>query len=64
MAIANLLIYLQLIMLFQQKTVRLYWQLLVLSGLEVRGRHGDRIRACCSACCSLCICSWPWRRSA
>src|SRR5260221_3660098 len=34
-AIANLLIYLQLIMMFQQKTVRLYWQLLVLSVLEV-----------------------------
>jgi transglutaminase-like putative cysteine protease len=34
-AIANLLIYLQIIMLFQQKTVRVYWQLLVLSVLEV-----------------------------
>src|SRR5258708_18781245 len=31
LAIANLLIYLQIIMLFQQKTVRLYWQLLVLT---------------------------------
>ena len=35
LAIANLLVYLQTILLFQRKTVRHYWQLLVLSGLEV-----------------------------
>jgi transglutaminase-like putative cysteine protease len=33
--IANLLVYLQIILLFQQKSVRHYWQLLVLSGLQV-----------------------------
>ncbi len=33
--IANLLVYLQIILLFQKKSVRHYWQLLVLSGLEV-----------------------------
>ncbi|HEV3417449.1 MAG TPA: DUF3488 and transglutaminase-like domain-containing protein [Pirellulales bacterium] len=35
LAIANLLVYLQVVLLFQRKTVRRYWQLLVLSGLEV-----------------------------
>ncbi len=33
--IANLLVYLQIVLLLQKKNVRLYWQLLVLSGLEV-----------------------------
>lgn len=35
LAIANLLLYLQLILLFQEKNLRVYWQLLVLSLLEV-----------------------------
>jgi transglutaminase-like putative cysteine protease len=34
-AIANLLIYLQIVLLFQPKTLRVYWQILVLSLLEV-----------------------------
>jgi hypothetical protein len=34
-SIANLLVYLQLIMLFQPKTLRLYWQVFVLSVLQV-----------------------------
>ena len=34
-AIANLLIYLQIILLYQQKNLRLYWHLLVLSLLQV-----------------------------
>lgn len=34
-SIANLLVYLQLIMLFQSKTLRVYWQLFVLSVLQV-----------------------------
>jgi len=34
-SIANLLVYLQLIMLFQPKTLRLYWQLFMLSVLQV-----------------------------
>ncbi len=33
--IANLLVYLQVVLLFQRKNIRLYWQLLVLSALEV-----------------------------
>ncbi len=33
--IANLLVYLQVVLLFQKKNIRLYWQLLVLSVLEV-----------------------------
>ena len=35
LAIANLLIYLQLVLLFQQKSDRVYWQLIVLSVLQV-----------------------------
>jgi hypothetical protein len=35
LAIANLLLYLQLVLLFQEKNLRIYWQLLVLSLLEV-----------------------------
>ncbi|HND51285.1 MAG TPA: DUF3488 and transglutaminase-like domain-containing protein [Pirellulaceae bacterium] len=35
LAIANLLLYLQLVLLFQEKSPRLYWQLLVLSLLQV-----------------------------
>lgn len=35
LAIANLLLYLQLILLFQEKNPRIYWQLLVLSMLQV-----------------------------
>jgi len=35
LAIANLLLYLQLVLLFQEKNLRVYWQLLVLSLLEV-----------------------------
>ncbi len=34
-AIANLLIYLQFVLLYQKKNVRLYWQLIVLSLLQV-----------------------------
>jgi protein-glutamine gamma-glutamyltransferase len=35
LAIANLLIYLQIVLLFQKKFLRVYWQILVLSLLEV-----------------------------
>ncbi len=35
MAMAGLLVYLQVILLFQQKTPRIYWQLMVLSVLQV-----------------------------
>jgi transglutaminase-like putative cysteine protease len=35
LAIANLLIYLQIVLLFQEKQLRVYWQVLVLSLLEV-----------------------------
>ena len=35
LAIANLLIYLQIVVLFQQKSVRIYWQLVMLSLLQV-----------------------------
>ncbi len=35
LSVANLLIYLQIILLFQQKTRRVYWQLIVLSLLQV-----------------------------
>lgn len=35
LAIANLLVYLQVVLLFQEKTARLYWQILVLSLLQV-----------------------------
>jgi transglutaminase-like putative cysteine protease len=35
LAVANLLVYLQVVLLFQVKTVRMYWQLLVLSVLQV-----------------------------
>lgn len=35
LAIANLLIYLQIVVLFQQKNVRIYWQLVMLSLLQV-----------------------------
>ena len=35
MAIANMLCYLQIVMLFQEKTARVYWQLVVLSVLQV-----------------------------
>ncbi len=35
LAVANLLVYLQVVLLFQQKSVRVYWQLLVLSVLQV-----------------------------
>ena len=35
MAIANLLIYLQIVLFYQQKNPRLYWQLTVLSLLQV-----------------------------
>ena len=35
LAIANLLIYLQSVLFFQQKSPRIYWQLMVLSLLEV-----------------------------
>jgi len=35
LAVANLLVYLQVVLLFQVKTVRGYWQLLVLSVLQV-----------------------------
>jgi transglutaminase-like putative cysteine protease len=35
LAIANLLIYLQIVLLFQEKMLRVYWQVLVLSLLEV-----------------------------
>jgi hypothetical protein len=35
LAIANLLIYLQIVLLFQDKQLRVYWQVLVLSLLEV-----------------------------
>ena len=35
MAIANMLVYLQVVLLFQEKTGRVYWQLLVLSLLQV-----------------------------
>lgn len=35
LAIANLLIYLQIVLLFQEKYLRLYWQILTLSLLEV-----------------------------
>jgi hypothetical protein len=35
LAIANLLIYLQIVLLFQEKQFRVYWQVLVLSLLEV-----------------------------
>ena len=35
LAIANLLVYLQLIMFFQEKTIRIFWQLLTLSLLQV-----------------------------
>lgn len=35
LAIANLLLYLQLVLLYQEKNSRIYWQLLVLSLLEV-----------------------------
>ncbi len=34
-AIANLLIYLQVVLLFQEKNVRVYWQLIILSLLQV-----------------------------
>jgi len=34
-AIANLLVYLQAVLMFQRKTTRVYWQLLILSMLEV-----------------------------
>ena len=35
LAIANLLVYLQIVLLYQEKTVRIYWQLLALSLLQV-----------------------------
>jgi transglutaminase-like putative cysteine protease len=35
LAIANLLIYLQIVLLFQEKLLRIYWQILVLSLLQV-----------------------------
>src|SRR5262245_4339448 len=35
MAIANMLCYLQMVLLFQEKTARVYWQLVVLSILQV-----------------------------
>ena len=35
LAIAYLLIYLQIVLLFQRKTIRIYWQLLMLSLLQV-----------------------------
>ncbi len=35
MAIASMLCYLQMVLLFQEKTTRIYWQLLVLSTLQV-----------------------------
>ncbi len=35
LAIANLLIYLQIVLLFQEKLLRVYWQILVLSLLQV-----------------------------
>jgi hypothetical protein len=35
LAVANLLVYLQIILFYQRKTVRLYWQLLTLSFLQV-----------------------------
>ena len=34
-AVANLLIYLQIVLLFQKKSLRIYWQLIVLSLLQV-----------------------------
>src|SRR4029079_10172224 len=35
MAIASMLCYLQIVLLFQEKNVRIFWQLMVLSTLEV-----------------------------
>ena len=35
LAVANLLVYLQVVLLFQKKTGRMYWQLLVLNVLQV-----------------------------
>ena len=35
MAIASMLCYLQIVLLFQEKNARIYWQLIVLSMLEV-----------------------------
>jgi hypothetical protein len=35
LAVANLLVYLQIVLLFQEKAPRVYWQILVLSLLQV-----------------------------
>ena len=61
LAVANLLVYLQVVLMFQKKTGRMYWQLLMLNVLQVVVGAAS-IWICSSACCWWCTCLLRSRR--